>query len=128
MIKIQSTTNFYINKSFVISLFMLLITNYLFSQNQSFELITKFLEQPKFNANCGIVVSAEEIKLLSKNDSLKFYIICSERYRYTKIDLNTEYGFKIIKCKYTDLNSKIIGIKSDDVEFYLIDSFVEIKK
>lgn len=128
MTKNQRTTNFYFNKSFVISFLILLITNFLFSQNDSFELKTKFLEQPKFNATCGIVVSAEEIKLLSKNDSLKFYIICSEVYRNTKINLNTEYSFKVIKGKYTNLNTKIIGINSDEIEFYLIDSFVDDKK
>lgn len=128
MIKIQRTTNFYFDKNFVITFLMLFFTKFLFSQNESIELKTKFLEQPKFNATCGMVVSAEEINLSGNKDSLKFYIICSEIYRNVKINLNSEYIFKMIKGKYSDLNTKIIGIKSDDVEFYLIDSFVEDKK
>jgi hypothetical protein len=123
MILSKVTSNFRKSKKMFFFFCLFLKANLLFSQIESFEIIAKFQILPKFNSTCGIIISAEEIKLLSQKDSLKYFIVCSEIYRNEKIDLNTEYYFKVTKAKYTDLNTQIVGIRKDDEEFYLIDSF-----
>ena len=107
----------------ILSLFFFSLSNYSFSQFDKKIINGKFNKYPKFDSSCGILVSAEEIQINNSNDTLKLFIICSEIYKNTIVNLDVDYKIEYYSVDFKDLNQKIVGIKDEIMKINILDSF-----
>jgi hypothetical protein len=111
----------------ILSLFFFTLCDYSLSQFDKIVTKGKFIKNPKFDSSCGILVSAEEIGIKNLNDTLKIFIICSEIYKNTIVNLDVDYIIGYYSVDFKDLNQKIIGIKDENIKINILDTFKKIE-
>lgn len=112
-----------IKSQIILSLLFLLVSFNCSSQNEIKIVKGKFITIPKFNAGCGFVISAEKISLNLAFDTINCYLICSEIYKNSLVDLNGAYIFETYEVDFDELTFQIYGIKDENVKICILNSF-----
>lgn len=102
----------------------MLFTSILYSQDlECREIKGEFLNLPKLNSGCGVIMTAEKIFVITginDLDTLEAYIPCSEIYKGKYVELSKEYTFKIYMNQPTEWFVKYYGITKKEETIHII--------